>query len=335
MRSWRIWTVRLFAAGLGGLSLAACLAGQAGRVEPILDVVNHFAPFWAAGGLLAAVASLALAGPWRGVALAMGGAAALGGACLIAPVGLDAARQWVDALGVAPDATRLKVIQFSFYHGNRTPDADVRWLLGQHAEIVVLQETEGLDPSARDALLAAYPNRSVDGPFILSRYRLLKSDSFEHMPQMGSMAYRGGYAVVDGPKGPFTVVSIHLGWPWSTNVRQQQEELDRYFQTLPHDSTIVMGDFNATPWSFALRNLQRRMNLPRVTQGTPTFPARPYDGQSAGNPVRFLPGDLAYLPIDNIFAGAAWRPIHVSRGPRLGSDHYPVVATLAWSPTQK
>lgn len=333
MNPWRTWTAWLLVAGPGGLSLAAFLVGQAGRSEPILDVVNHFAPFWIAGGLIAAAASLAVAGPWkRCIAMAISLGAILGGAYLVIPVWAEAAGQSIAARRVPPDATRLKFIQFSFYHDNRTPDADVRWLLGQHADVLVLQETAGLSPSARTRLLAAYPHQSTDGAFILSRYPLLDRNGFEKMPRMRSMAYRGGYATVAGPKGPFTVVSIHLGWPWSTNVGSQHRELEQFFATLPHDSTVVAGDFNATPWSFALRDIESGMGLRRITHGIATFPARPYHGESAGNPVSALPGGLAYLAIDNVFAGDSWRPLSVARGPRLGSDHYPVVATLAWSP---
>ena len=34
------------------------------------------------------------------------------------------------------------------------------------------------------------------------------------------------------------------------------------------------------------------------------------------------------LPIDHIYAGSDWRMTGLRRGPRLGSDHFPLVATL-------
>ena len=39
-----------------------------------------------------------------------------------------------------------------------------------------------------------------------------------------------------------------------------------------------------------------------------------------------------FLPIDHVYAGKAWRTVSVKRGPRLGSDHYPVFVTLARVP---
>ena len=35
------------------------------------------------------------------------------------------------------------------------------------------------------------------------------------------------------------------------------------------------------------------------------------------------------LPIDHVYAGPGWRTVSVQRGPKLGSDHYPVIVTLA------
>jgi endonuclease/exonuclease/phosphatase (EEP) superfamily protein YafD len=37
---------------------------------------------------------------------------------------------------------------------------------------------------------------------------------------------------------------------------------------------------------------------------------------------------IPILPIDHLYAGPAWRTVNVERGPHLGSDHYPLVATL-------
>ena len=38
---------------------------------------------------------------------------------------------------------------------------------------------------------------------------------------------------------------------------------------------------------------------------------------------------FALLPIDHVSAGPGWRTVRVERGPLLGSDHYPVIVTLA------
>ena len=45
----------------------------------------------------------------------------------------------------------------------------------------------------------------------------------------------------------------------------------------------------------------------------------------------FLIGLVAFplLPIDHLYAGPGWATVSVRRGPPLGSDHYPLVVTLA------
>jgi endonuclease/exonuclease/phosphatase (EEP) superfamily protein YafD len=40
----------------------------------------------------------------------------------------------------------------------------------------------------------------------------------------------------------------------------------------------------------------------------------------------------ALLPIDHIYAGRAWRTVRLVRGPRVGSEHYPLVIDLALRP---
>lgn len=246
------------------------------------------------------------------------------------PVLARAAAALVAARTIPASAPRLKVIQFSFYHANPDPAGAVAWLLSQDADIIVLEEGEGLRGAARDRLLAAYPYRSSRNDFILSRWPMRDRGRFEARPRPTSMYFNGGYAVIDGPGGPFTLAGVHFTWPWPTRFQARQRlEFARYLRTLPPATTIVIGDLNSTPWSFALQRFSRETGLGLVTNGVPTFPARTYHGDGVMHRVREIPGVFAIVPIDQILAGRAWRPVSVRRGPRLGSDHYPVVAVLA------
>ena len=85
---------------------------------------------------------------------------------------------------------------------------------------------------------------------------------------------------------------------------------------------IVAGDFNMTPWSFGLRRFDERIGLERRDLALFSWPGKLTLGGKA------LPV-LPILPIDHVYAGADWRTVSVKRGPALGSDHFPVVATLA------
>ncbi len=325
-----IWLAAL--AG-GAFCAAAAVAGQLGRWSEQFDLLNHLSPFWMLGGLLGAALSLACARGWaRSLGVTLGALAVIVAGVQTFPVLTRAAGQSVDARAIPADAPRLKLIQFSVYHENPSPAAAVDWLLSQDADVIVLEEAEGLTGPSRKRLLAAYPHRSEYGDMILSRLPISAKGHFLKPPRPTSMYFNGGYAVIDGPGGPFTLVGVHYTWPWPVIYQaRQRREFAKYIAGLPRDSTLLAGDFNSTPWSFALRRLERNMNLARITHGIPTFPARTYRGDGVLDRATKVPALFAFAPIDHMFAGSGWRPVRVTRGPKLGSDHYPLVAVLAWT----
>lgn len=314
----------------GALSAIAAVAGQLGRWSEGFDLFNHAAPLWLAGGLAALLLSLAGAGRARRPAMLLGLIAVLAAGWQVVPVLARNLAQTSEAANIPPEAPRVKLIQFSVYHQNPDPSRAVDWLLAQKADILVLEEGEGLDAASRTRLLTAYPYRNGDGDVILSRWPMRDQGRFERPPRPTSMFFKGGFSVIEGPGGPFTVVGIHYTWPYPTRFQaRQRREFARYVSALPHTTTIVAGDFNSTPWSFALLKLERSMGLNRLTQGQSTFPARQYRGEGLRDRARRLPSWFAFAPIDHVFAGDAWRAVKVTRGPKLGSDHYPVIVELA------
>lgn len=322
-----IWLAAL--AG-GALCAAAALAGQLGRWSERFDLFNHAAPLWLAGGAAAMLLALAATGWARRLTMTLGAVAVVAAGWQVAPVVVRRLAQDSAASEIPAAAPRVKLIQFSIYHDNPDPGRAVDWLLAQKADIVVLEEVEGLDDAARARLLAAYPHRNDDADMTLSRWPMLDHGRFERPPRPTSMYFKGGYSVIDGPGGPFTVVGIHYTWPWPVRPQaRQRREFAKYIDTLPHETTILAGDFNSTPWSFALLKLERRMGLNRLTHGQLTFPARKYKGDGMMDRAKEIPAWFPFAPIDHVFAGSAWRAVKVTRGPKLGSDHYPVVVELA------
>ena len=83
---------------------------------------------------------------------------------------------------------------------------------------------------------------------------------------------------------------------------------------LARSPVIVMGDFNASPFSLMLRTFQRDTGLKRLTW-LPSWPAHP------------LP--LPQIAIDHVFVSKDWR---LEAGPwtgrAAGSDHMPVILEL-------
>jgi len=120
----------------------------------------------------------------------------------------------------------------------------------------------------------------------------------------------------------FTVVATHYTWPIPAGPQQaQSRRLSDFLNELDRSSLIVAGDFNSTPWSFALRRQDGRFALRRLTRGKFTWPTARFKSWGLASP-------LPFLPLDHVYVGKAWRATSVSLGPSLGSDHRPVVVML-------
>jgi endonuclease/exonuclease/phosphatase (EEP) superfamily protein YafD len=123
-------------------------------------------------------------------------------------------------------------------------------------------------------------------------------------------------------RGVFAVIGVHNAWPTDIADQQRQEHrLSDLIAATGRQRLIVTGDFNSTPWSFSRRRWDQAFGLVRRERAVPTWPAQTYKH------LRWL--GLPYLPIDHVYAGPGWATVSVRRGPRLTSDHYPVVVTLA------
>jgi endonuclease/exonuclease/phosphatase (EEP) superfamily protein YafD len=133
----------------------------------------------------------------------------------------------------------------------------------------------------------------------------------------------GNVVVVEviSPAGPFSLVALHAALPLndrnSTGRDAVIESVGHIVRRRP-GGVVVVGDFNATPWSLPMRRL---MAAGRLHYGPGAF---------RGTYPSWVP-DWAGLPIDMVLAGGGWRVVGHRRGPRIGSDHWPVLAEVAAS----
>lgn len=302
---------------------AMALIGAFGGVFEPFDFANQFAPLWLAVGLTAAAVAVLLETGRRRLFVLAAGMAILGlGGLRVAPE-LAAAFEF-RAAPPAP-AGALKIISFNVWKSDQDPAGTAAWILAQNADIVVLDDAALRGELVADALSAKYPfhvrcNAKRCSTMLLSRLAPVNSGGLAH----GDPENRGGlsaaWATFVDARGPFTVVAVHLPRPWPFgDQRVWQERLCNAVAPLNHGRMIVAGDFNATPWSFALRRLDDCLHLQRRTLALPTWPARLRIGVPVLSPI---------LPIDHIYADRSWETVSVRRGPSLGSDHYPVVIEL-------
>lgn len=299
--------------GLCGAILALMSLG--GAVSPRLDALTHAAPLWLAMGVGAVVLGGLFARQaerWVIVAL---------GVITIGACGVMMLPELRMAWRFKPEAAApsdLKIIQFNAWHENYAPEKSLEWLLAQNADVIVLEEAGNTAWPIAKRLREAYPFTSckVGGcePWIFSRRKILASGA---LPR----GLPAAWAQIADPDGPFTVMGAHYVWPVPAGRQQMQSRmLAKAASAFDRRSLIITGDFNSTPWSFALRRQDKALGLQRWTRALPSWPS----GQFS----RVAAAPAPFLPIDHVYAGHDWRAVKVERGPAIGSDHRPVIVTL-------
>jgi endonuclease/exonuclease/phosphatase (EEP) superfamily protein YafD len=314
--------LRQFGLLLAVLCAAVSLAALMGAFSGALDVLTHLTPITLAAGLVALALDLAAhaGAPAIGLSLLAIGA----GLILVAPELAFGRRP-----GGAAGEPRLKLIQFNLWAWNADLSASLAWLEREDADIVVLQEAVGAARGAAAALERLYPYRSPRASFASSATILSKAAPLDEgllFSTAGGRRAAGAWARFGDRETGFTVVGVHLSWPMPVKIQQaQMRRLAEDLAKFDPSTTILAGDLNSTPWSFALRRLDARLALRRRTRALATWPAR----RLGYLPLSF---PFAILPIDHVYAGEGWETVAVRAGPRLGSDHLAVVVTLARRP---
>lgn len=221
---------------------------------------------------------------------------------------------------LAPTGTgtpALTVIAANVHAGNRDPAPLVTWLRATPADVVVISE---LTPAYADALQRQlgdnYPYREFspdDSPFGIGIMARKKLDQVRRM-QYG----RGQVIMVQVIVGQRAtrVIAAHPMPPLAPGWQAERNALLKRIADTADTPVILAGDLNATPWSSALIDAERG-GLRRTTSLAPTWP-------------RWGAGVFG-IPIDHVLASGHWRGGKATRGPDIGSDHYPVRVELHWA----
>lgn len=82
---------------------------------------------------------------------------------------------------------------------------------------------------------------------------------------------------------------------------------------------VITGDFNATPWSPAMKQFMRDTALHSAREGHGILPTWP----------RWLPGAFLRIPIDHVLVSDPLRVVDYRLGADTGADHLPTIAVIA------
>jgi endonuclease/exonuclease/phosphatase (EEP) superfamily protein YafD len=307
------WLRAITAAGILFAALLTVL-GLLAAWWPALDIVNNGIPYLVAGGLILLALAALPRKPWL-----------IAGAILVVALNAYVLRSGLhgSAAEAAPGSERfLRVVTFNLWGGNERMDEVGRFLAESDADVVVLQEvTRAHGALLRQSLQTVYPH-ATDGAriVILSKHPILAEGSYDRpgFPPWISLMLRWVRLDVNG--FAFELAGVHLARPFYPELQEEDVEALIRFAASRDRPLIVAGDFNMSPWTEKLRRLGRSAGLRRYNNFRLTWPMRR--------------GELPLLPlvaIDNVLASPNFDKIATIGGPRLGSDHLPVVVDLALS----
>jgi endonuclease/exonuclease/phosphatase (EEP) superfamily protein YafD len=209
----------------------------------------------------------------------------------------------------------LKVATFNTLYVSAQADAVQAEILRIDADVITLLEMGTNKRRILDALKDRYPYQAhcygIDycNLVVLSKFPIVETDA---------RALWDGPPYIRAKLGPeagnITVFGVHtIRFPHSRAQYRQVVELSRLIERLP-GRKLVMGDFNATPFSRIIEAVEDRSNLNRLTN-LPTWPSHI---------------GLPQIAIDHIFVSPGIKVTQSQQiGEAAGSDHFPVMLRIA------
>ncbi len=212
----------------------------------------------------------------------------------------------------------FKVAHFNTFVLNHDLAATTKEIERLDADVITLIEFDDTKKSVLLSLQRTYPfqydcnDERYCHMAILSKHPILAVSAKAHWVGPAYISAKLG-GVMQG----LTVFGVHTTrFPRS---RAQLKQINALVQLLQSqsDDLIVMGDFNATPFSRITTTLEQGTGLSRVTH-MPTWPAT---------------YGLPQLAIDHVFVSPKIRVLADQQvGNPSGSDHFPIVMTLGYTP---
>ena len=226
---------------------------------------------------------------------------------------------WLTAWPTAPDrkgdGAELVVMAANVSVANSDPALLTDWIRSEQPDVLAIVEISdgfakklGLDDSFPYQVVR--PRSDPFGLALLSRHPIV-----DHQIVDDAHGVQRIEAKLNWSDKVVTVVAFHPMPPLTpADHARRDEDLAELASRLADTPAIILGDFNATPWSSAFA-APTRAGFRLVGGYSPTWPA--------------AWGGIMGLPIDNVLLSRHWTATRREIGPDVGSDHMPLLARIA------
>ena len=295
------------------------LAAFAGRWVWWLDVLANFRAQYVV--VLAVLGVVLLATRWRKYGYGVLATAAVNLA-VVAPLYLGSPGL------VDPGLPSIRVLSFNLLSTNESYAEVIEYIEAVDADLVFLHEASRPWEVAVESAALGYEIIRPRAENLIFGTLILVRDEVEAISYGFAATQPRAVVLTYHPEGwpvPVQVLSTHPLGPTSqerADLRDAQLEFAADWARSAEGAYLVVGDFNATPWSAPFRSLVSDTGLRNSQIGfglQPSFPA--------------TSTALVRVPIDHLLHSDAIVVRDRRLGPDLGSDHFPLIVDLQYSPS--
>ncbi|MCB0211763.1 MAG: endonuclease/exonuclease/phosphatase family protein [Anaerolineae bacterium] len=301
--------------GLGLVLSVLTLGSMLGQLHWTLDVLSHFNLQYTLWLMVCLVVGLFIRGRRREVL-------ALIPALVINFVILGPYFLPTTSVASASD-TRLRVATLNIHTPNSNYDAILNYIQTYQPDVVMISEAEpALIATFREKISRSYPYlydesmRGTLGLALLSRQPFLNAETVPLNDQHHRRLLR---ATIEWQDTTVTIYGIHPLPPLRSRWAESRNSELHTIQTMIANESgplILLGDFNAAPWSYPMRQLVAATNLQHAALG---FGIRP---------TWYFERIIFGAPLDHVFVSPDWAVTSYTIGGDIGSDHTPVMADI-------
>ncbi len=221
---------------------------------------------------------------------------------------------------VQMSSEHLNVVQYNRLAVHLDHGDVVQWLRSNPFDVVVLQEATFTLSEQVKALKEEYPYQLHEprhhafGMIILSRHKFHDAQKID---VGGTFSFK--FTIEKLEDIPVTFYALHAMVPFNMMRDIELKSAAHHIANDNAERIIFMGDWNITPFSPHFSNILKISKLQH--RDTSLYPITTWPS--------FFALPILQIPIDQILFSPSLKLINKERGPAMGSDHYPLIASFS------